>query len=545
MRGRKHKDISLLAGGLIVICLLVTVGCRKKTEPASPAATPTAAVDETNRAASSPDDERAVRQLANEFIAAICSDSSTPLTRLEEIFADDICQITMEGNIIRGKQNNLFFYRSRQEKNRTNLRSRTARYDIQSVKISCDLAVVFGEVEGERWRKNAPEPSRFNFWETLVFRKIGGEWRLVQEQTTRPRPARERKESSFKDERPAVEETGQTREHSSSPFIGFGVGVEGASDDTNRHSVSETIKLSPEQTRNLEENIKGSFHGIGVEIDTNPNGIYIKNVIPESPADDAGLSDGEVIAAINGESTVGMSLERAVSLIRGPEGTNVDLKILSNNGTHRDVGVVRGTVVVTGVESCIVEPNIGLLAISRFNEETPAKVRDALMYFQQQKIKGLVLDLRSNQGGFLTAAKEITSMFTGPDQIIWYVQYTNRANRTPEKGTVQKMVQWPVVVLVISETRSGGELLASAVRSVAGGRLLGQKTFGKGSARTIEKQPDGTSRKILTGYLYTADGQAIDGRGINPDRELDPKLSSEEALKQAVYELTKETGNRK
>jgi C-terminal peptidase prc len=540
MRCRKHKNISLLAAGLIVICLLVPIGCRKKKESASPSAAPTAGVSQANSA----DDEKTVRQLANEFIAAIGSDDTIPLTRLEEIFADDIRQITMEGKIIQGKKNNLFYYRSLRKKNQVRLRSRTARYDIRSIEISCDVAVVLGEVEGERWRKNAPEPSRFNFWETLVFRKIGGEWRLVQEQTTRPRPAKERKESS-KNERPAAEETGQSREHSSSSFIGFGVGVKGESDDTNRHSVSETIKLSPEQTRNLEVNIKGSFHGIGVEIDTNPNGIYIKNVIPESPADDAGLSDGEVIAAINGESTVGMSLERAVSLIKGPEGTNVDLKILSNNGTHRDVGVVRGTVVVTGVESRIVEPNIGLLAISRFNEETPAKVRDALMYFQQQKIKGLVLDLRSNQGGFLTAAKEITSMFTGPDQIIWYVQYTNRANRTPEKGTVQKMVQWPVVVLVNSETRSGGELLASAVRSVAGGRLLGQKTFGKGSARTIEKQADGTSRKILTGYLYTADGQAIDGRGINPDRELDPKLSSEEALKQAVYELTKEIGNRK
>jgi carboxyl-terminal processing protease len=106
------------------------------------------------------------------------------------------------------------------------------------------------------------------------------------------------------------------------------------------------------------------------------------------------------------------------------------------------------------------------------------------------------------------------------------------------------MTQWPVVVLINSETRCGGELLASAVKSKGGGKLLGQKTFGEGAIYNLEKQADGSSRKILTGYFYTADGQLIDGQGIKPDSELDPKLSSEEVLKQAVYELTREIENR-
>jgi len=311
------------------------------------------------------------------------------------------------------------------------------------------------------------------------------------------------------------------------------------------NDISKTQNLSAEQTKNLDEYIRGSFSGIGVGIDTHPNGIYIKNVIPEGPADNAGLNGGEVITAINGESTVGMPLERAVSLIKGPENTSVNLKVLLGDGTRRDVSVVRGTVIASGVESRILEPNIGLLAISGFNKETPAKVRDALMYFQQQNIRGLVLDLRNNIGGFYPAVCEVGSMFVGQDKPMWQIQNIDQNQPTIIKGEQSKIVQWPVVVLIGPKTKCGGELLACALRTSGRAKMLGQKTFGEGSIYKLEKQPDGSSRKIPTGRFTTADGQVIDGQGINPDRELDPKLSSEEVLKPAVDELTTEIQNRK
>ena len=128
------------------------------------------------RLTSSPDDEKAVRKLADEFITAFRLSSSVPtaIARLEEIFADDICQITMGGEVIRGKKNNLLFYRDAWQKRQADLRVFTKRYDIQSVKISCDLAVVFGRVEGEGRRKDAIEPFGIDFMETLVFQKIDG-----------------------------------------------------------------------------------------------------------------------------------------------------------------------------------------------------------------------------------------------------------------------------------------------------------------------------------------------------------------------------------
>jgi uncharacterized protein (TIGR02246 family) len=239
MRGRKHKNISLFVAGLMVTYLFVTIGCRKKTEPTPPPAEPTAAVDEIKGVVSIPDDERAVRRLANEFIAAICSNDPEPFRRLGEIYADDVRQITMEGKIIQGKRDNLFYYSSLRKKNLVRLRSRTARYDIRSIEISCDVAVVFGEVEVERWGKNAPEPHRGSFWETLVFRKVGGRWHLAQEQSTKIKPDKQRGKRS-KADRPAAEKTGRRRKHTRGKFVGFSVGVKGASDDTNKPVISDS-----------------------------------------------------------------------------------------------------------------------------------------------------------------------------------------------------------------------------------------------------------------------------------------------------------------
>jgi carboxyl-terminal processing protease len=316
-----------------------------------------------------------------------------------------------------------------------------------------------------------------------------------------------------------------------------------AAQDSNEKS--KEFRLSAEQTKNIEEGLQDSFSGIGTGIETHPKGIYINNVIAGGPADKAGLKGGEVITDIDGKSAIGMSLEQAVSLIKGPTGTRVNLKIFLSDGTSKDVSVVHGPVTASGVFSRIIEPNIGLLTISGFSKESAAKVKDALLNFQQQKIKGLILDIRNNKGGFLGEVEKITGMFAEPNQVMWQTQNIGQNKRISVKSDVEKMVQWPVVVLINSNTMCGGELLASALKSKGSGKLLGQKTFGEGAIYKLEKQADGTSRKIRTGNFYTADGQTIEGQGVIPDKELDLKLSPEEILKQAVYELTKEIENRK
>ncbi len=306
-----------------------------------------------------------------------------------------------------------------------------------------------------------------------------------------------------------------------------------------QNNISKTQKLSVEQTRNLEQNIEGSFSGIGVHIDAQLDGISVKRVIADGPADNAGLNAGDIITAIDGQPTRGMSLEQAVSLIKGPEGTGVKLKVRSADGVSRDVNVVRGTVVVTGCESRIIEPNIGLLTITAFTKQTSAEVRKTINHFQEQNVRALILDLRNNRGGFYPSVCEVAGMFVGQDKPLWQIQKIGQNQPIVVRAKQSKIVQWPVVVLIGSKTTCGGELLACALRTSGGAKLLGQDTFGHGSSSKLEKQADGSSKKVVGAYFFTAEGQAVDGQGIKPDRWIDSGTSPQEVLRQAVSELTR------
>ena len=180
-----------------------------------------------------------------------------------------------------------------------------------------------------------------------------------------------------------------------------------------------------------------------------------------------------------------------------------------------------------------------MLTITGFTEQTPAEVRQVLEYFQQQKVNGIIVDLRQNKGGFYPAVCEVASMFVGRG-FLWQIRYVNRPRPDIVRGKLRKIVRCPIITLIGPETRSGGELLASALRTNKTTKLFGQTTFGKGIAKKLEMQSDGTGQKELAGYLYTSDGQALDGRGIKPDKLIDPGISPEEALRQAINELTKD-----
>jgi len=370
------------------------------------------------------------------------------------------------------------------------------RYDIQSVNMVGDASLVFGKIIIDGRLKNNNSPFLKEVWETLILQRINGQWQIVQEHSTTAAPTHDSK--------------------------------------------AEEQKLSAEQTRKVQEGIRGSFSGIGVEIDKRQDGIFLKKVIAGGPADNAGLNAEEIISAIDGQPTRDISLEQAVSLIKGPVGTNVKLKVLSKDGTSREVDVIRGTVVITGVESKILYPNIGLLTISAFTKQTPAEVQQVLDHFRKQKIRGLILDLRENKGGIYPAIFEVASMFVGRGRTMWQRQNVGQKQPTIVRAEQSKIVQWPVVVLIGPETRSGGELLACALRTAGQTKLLGQNTTGKGFFYELEEQADGTSKKVVGGYFFSADGQPINDRGIQPDQQVAPGTLPEDVLEQAVRELLKQ-----
>ena len=444
---------------------------------------------------SSPSDEEAVRRFAQEYTAVFRIDKALDVGKLEKLFDDNFFVITSQGRFIQGKQNVISAYLDSWKEVCSELQTFKISFDIDSVELTGNTAVIFGKVEMEGRMKNTSEPFNRCIWETLIFRKISGQWRIIQEHSTAAAP---------------VHDVGN-------------VGKQ---------------KLSVEQTRKFKQDIQSSFSGIGVHIDTHPDGILVKRVVADGPADNAGLNAGDVITAIDGQSTRGMSLEQAIKLIKGPEETSVKLEIRSESGAGREANVVRGTVVISGVESRIIEPDIGLLAITDFTKQTPAEVRKAIKNFQKQDVRGLIVDLRENNGGFYSAVLEVAGMFVGQDRVMWQIQNVGQNQPNLVKGTHPKMVRLPVVALISSKTKSGGELMACALRTSGGAKLLGQTTAGKGFSRSWEKKANGTSEKTIAAYLFTADGQPINKRGIRPDRWISPGTSPEEVLKRALSELT-------
>ncbi len=302
--------------------------------------------------------------------------------------------------------------------------------------------------------------------------------------------------------------------------------------------------FTAQETAKFEESMQSSFSGIGTGIEVNPKGLHITNIVPGSPAEKAGLKVGQIITEIDGKSTIGMTIPQAVSKIKGPTGSSVNLKLLFSDGTSKQMNIVRGTVKVLNVENRIVEPNIGLLKISSFINDTAAKAKEALLNFQQKNIKGLIVDLRYNPGGDTKELRKIGGMIVGPNEVICRFQKIGQNELEPTKSEGEKIAQWPIIVITNSATASSGELLASALKLKGGAKIIGQKTRGEITVYKFKKNNDGSSRKIRTGAYFTADGQPIQGKGVSPDIELDPNLPNDEVIKKAVNELTKEIKNK-
>ena len=187
----------------------------------------------------------------------------------------------------------------------------------------------------------------------------------------------------------------------------------------------------------------------------------------------------------------------------------------------------------------MLDSNVGLLTVTTFNQQTPRKVKAALELFRGVDLRGLVLDLRENGGGSYSETCQVAGYFVGNAAPLWLVRQTGESNAKPVQAATQRAWEKPVVVLVSGKTAGSGELLASALKSSGRAKLLGQTTSGTASLKSLEKQPDRTSRKVEQAHFFTVQDERILGQGIKPDIALEAGLSSDEVLKQAVAALPK------
>lgn len=286
----------------------------------------------------------------------------------------------------------------------------------------------------------------------------------------------------------------------------------------------------------LEEAInsnQGISYGIGAYISMSKqmNLAMINGVMEESPALEAGLKEGDIIYEVDGESTQGMSLTQVVSRVKGREGTTVRLTIYrEGEGDFLDLEIKRAKQIeTTTVESGILEntDSIGYLRIREFDGVTVDQYTEAIAVLKEYGMKGMILDLRSNPGGDLTAVVDIAGKIL-PKGLIVYTEDKN-GNRTEYTRDDKEELEVPLVVLINEYSASASEILAGAIQDYNKGTLIGTTTFGKGIVQKIHRLDDGTAVKLTISAYFTPSGRNIHGIGIDPDIELEyDEAASEE-----------------
>ncbi|WP_024891874.1 S41 family peptidase [Luteimonas huabeiensis] len=284
--------------------------------------------------------------------------------------------------------------------------------------------------------------------------------------------------------------------------------------------------LQGEDAEAFDESTTGAYSGIGVEIVPLPDGsMRVIAPIDDTPAARAGLRSGDVIVAIDGAPLTPASHEGQGPL-RGEPGTTVTLTVMREGEAEPlEVPIQRETIRVVSVRSRMLEPGYGYVRVSAFQVETAAEFRSQVEALKAQaggRLRGLVLDLRSNPGGLLTAAVQIADDLLDAGQIV------STRGRIPISDAVFNATPGdlldgaPVVVLVDAGSASASEVLAGALRDNGRARVVGSRTFGKGSVQTLLPLDNGDSVKLTTARYYTPSGRSIQARGIDPDVVLKP-----------------------
>ncbi len=287
-----------------------------------------------------------------------------------------------------------------------------------------------------------------------------------------------------------------------------------------------SLFLTPEINQKFKEEMAGTFEGVGMEVGIKNNRITVIAPLPDTPADKAGLRAGDFIDKINNISTAGMSLEQAVSMIRGKKGTTIVLTVSRQGWSEsKEFKITRARIEIKTV-SWQIKPNyIVYLKISQFNDETYRHFLAATREILLKNPKAIILDLRNNPGGYLESAVEIASFWLG-DKIVTTSKDGTREIKEYRGENISTFDHLKTVVLINHGTASGAEIIAGAFQDYKKAILIGEKTFGKGSIQELIPLPDGSAIKLTTAYWYTPNGKKINNEGITPDIEI--KLTDED-----------------
>ena len=273
--------------------------------------------------------------------------------------------------------------------------------------------------------------------------------------------------------------------------------------------------LTPSQNKRLEQDLSGSFYGVGFTLREDKGRPVVVSVIKGSPSEKAGIKAGDIIMSVDGKDTKGESLDSVVLRIRGKQGTKV--KLVVKRGTKTlNFSITREKIQIPDFESEMVDGKYGLLKLFEFNKGVGDKVRAAVKDLQAKGAQGFILDVRNNPGGLLDEAVNVASVFLPSGQEVVSIQNKGQ-KRTDYVSKGGPETDKPLVVLTNGGSASASEIVTGALKDHGRATLVGTKTYGKGSVQNVFATGNGGAVKLTISLYYLPNGESIDGKGITPD----------------------------
>lgn len=288
--------------------------------------------------------------------------------------------------------------------------------------------------------------------------------------------------------------------------------------------------LDRESYKELQEGTTGEFGGLGIEVGMENGFVKVIAPIDDTPAKKAGIEAGDLIIKLDDTPVKGLSLNDAISRMRGKPGTDITLTII-RNGEEKPlvITITRAVIRVNSVRARTLEPGYGYLRISSFQANTGRDLRQELDRLSEEndyKLKGVVMDLRNNPGGVLNAAVEVSDLFLDKGLIVYTEGRIKNSDLKFNARPLNVVRDLPIVILVNEGSASASEIVAGALQDHDRAVIVGQQTFGKGSVQTILPMADEAAVKLTTARYFTPSGRSIQASGITPDIIID-KLAVE------------------
>jgi len=297
--------------------------------------------------------------------------------------------------------------------------------------------------------------------------------------------------------------------------------------------------MTTDMFKEMQVETKGEFGGLGIQIGIKENRLTVIAPIEDTPAFAAGIQSGDSIIKVDETSTKDLTLMEAVQHMRGPRGTSVNLTVIREGLEEPLVFTIKRDIIkIKSVRSKLLEGNVGYVRLSQFQEASADDLTTKLEDLVEKDIQGLILDLRNNPGGLLTAAVSVSEQFLEAGRLVVSIMGRNEKKIEYRAGATSKHYEYPMIVLINHGSASASEIVAAAMQDWGKAVVIGTTSFGKGSVQTILPLSDGSGLRLTTAKYYTPKGKSIHTIGVQPDIIIDPKTI--QAAKQEKTDVKKD-----